>query len=274
MYPPVPPIGRHPQKHFIRVHHFCGVIIDALQPRTGRYRPRCAARPCHAVTHDGGGIAVVIEVAVDTPVLPADRAVNAVHTRQTDIHQLCGIIGLHSVVDIAEHGRGLRRCGVIIPFLQIDVHAVTPRVFFHDPHKLRKKHILRPVRVLPQCLENAVRAVIGDRQQPFDVRPLSYIRPHGGAFRNGNAALINFPGCPDLERKQPYLADAVAVIPERLVHPCIAHERPYHDLLSFECVHQNVPPPSCISCIVNNNLAVFPLSNATLCLESHAALYW
>lgn len=48
--------------------------------------------------------------------------------------------------------------------------------------KLRKEHILRPVCVLPQCFEDAVRAVIGDRQQPFDVRPLSYIRPHGGAL--------------------------------------------------------------------------------------------
>lgn len=32
VYPPVPPIGGHPQKHLIRVHHFYGVIVDAFQP--------------------------------------------------------------------------------------------------------------------------------------------------------------------------------------------------------------------------------------------------
>jgi len=237
VYPPVPPVGRHPQKHLIRIHDLYGVIIDALQPGTWGNRPRRAARPRHAVAHDGGRVAVIVQVAVDAPVLAAHGTVNAVHPRQADVHQFCGVIILHSVVNIAEHGGRLRRRGVIVPFLQIDVHTVTPRVFLHDPHKLRKELILRPVRVFPQRLEDAVRAVIRHGQQPFYMRPLPDIRPHGGAFRNGNAALVDFPGRPDLERKQPDLADAVAVVPERLVHPRVAHERPYHDLLSLECVH-------------------------------------
>lgn len=162
------------------------------------------------------GTMSIIEVTVDAPVFPSDRAVNAVQPRQADVHQLYLVVRFHSDVDIAEHGCGLRRRGVIAPFFQVDVHAVTPQVFLHDPHNLRKEHILRPTRVLSQRLEDAVRAVIGDRQQPLDVRPLADIRPHGGACRNGNAALVDFPGRPDLERKQPDLADSVAVIPERL----------------------------------------------------------
>lgn len=43
------------------------------------------ARPCHAVAHDGSSITVVIEIAVNTPVLPADKAIDAVHPRQADI---------------------------------------------------------------------------------------------------------------------------------------------------------------------------------------------
>ena len=104
VYPPVPPVGGHPQEHFVRIHDLYGVIIDALQPGTRGHRPRRAARPCHAVAHDGCCIAVCVQVAVDAPVLPADRAVNAVHPRQADIHQLCGIVGFHRIVNISEHG--------------------------------------------------------------------------------------------------------------------------------------------------------------------------
>ena len=53
-------------------------------PGTRGHRPRRAARPCHAVAHDGGRVAVIVEVAVDAPVLAAHRAIDAVHPRQAD----------------------------------------------------------------------------------------------------------------------------------------------------------------------------------------------
>ena len=42
----------------------------------------------------------------------------------------------------------------------VKVMAVAPGVFLHDPHKLREELILRPARIFPQRLEDAVRAVV------------------------------------------------------------------------------------------------------------------
>lgn len=61
-------------------------------------------------------------------------------------------------------------CRVAITFFQVDVHAVTPRIFLHDTDDLREEHILRAVRVIPQGTEDAVRSVIRHGQQPLDMR--------------------------------------------------------------------------------------------------------
>ena len=120
--------------------------------------------------------------------------------------------------------------GIAIAFFQVDIDAVTPRVFFHDADDLRKEHILRAVRIIPQSGEDAVVAVIGNRQQPLDMRPLVDVGHHG---RDGNASLIDFPGSPYLEGEQPNLADTVAVVPQSVIHPGVAHESPHHDFLSL-----------------------------------------
>ena len=57
---PVPAVGRHTEEHLIRVHDLRGVIVNALQPASWGNRPRCGACPCHAVGHDGRGIAVSV----------------------------------------------------------------------------------------------------------------------------------------------------------------------------------------------------------------------
>ena len=54
----------------------------------------------------------------------------------------------------------------------------------------------------------------------------------GEHIGNCHTALINLPGSPDLEGKQSDLADAVSVIPLRVIHSGVAHESPHHDFLS------------------------------------------
>ena len=57
---PVPAVGRHTEEDLIRVHDLRGVVVDALQPASWGNRPRRGACPCHAVGHDGRGIAVSV----------------------------------------------------------------------------------------------------------------------------------------------------------------------------------------------------------------------
>ena len=175
---PVPAVGRHTEKNFIRVHDLRGVIVDTLQPASWGNRTRCGARPCHAVGHDGRGIAVSVQVAVNTPVLTAHRAIDAGHSRQADVHVLCRVIGFHGIVDIAEHRRRLRMGGIAVPTLQIDVDAVTPGIFLHDADDLRKEPVLRPVRVVPQGAEDAVCAIVCHGQKPVDMGPLVDVSEH------------------------------------------------------------------------------------------------
>ena len=271
---PVPAVGGHSEKDLLRVHDTDGIIVHALQPASRGNRTRRGACPCHAVGHDGRGVAVAVEVAINTPVFTADRAVDARHTRQADVHHLRWIVGFDRVVDVSEHRRGDVRRGVISAAFQVDVDAGTPRIFLHDADDLCEELVLRAARVIPERGKNAAGAVVGDGQKPGDVRPFVDVVFHGGAVGNGNAALVNLPGRTDLEGEKPDLADAVAVITQRLIHPGIAHKRPDHDFLAFECFIQNRSPPSSISCISNSTLAVLPSSSVTLCLESHAALYW
>ena len=267
---PVPAVSGHTEEHLLSVHDLGGIIVDALKPGARRHRSRCGACPCHAVTHDGCGIAVIVEVGIHAPVLTADRAVDARHTRQADVHQLRGIICLDRIVDIGKHLRGCRMSGIAIAFFQVYVDAVTPRIFFHDADDLRKEGVLCAVRVIPQSSEDAVVAVIGNRQQPLDMRPLVDVGHHG---RDGNARLINLPGSPDFEGEQPDLADAVTVVAQSVIHSGVAHESPHHDFLTLEYIHQSSPPPSSISCIEYKSCADFPCGRDTMCLESHAALY-
>ena len=100
--------------------------------------------------------------------------------------------------------------GVAVPSFQVNVDAVTPGVLFHDADDLRKEHLLRPVCVVPQGAEDAVRPVIRHRQQPLDMGPFVDVGEH---IRNRHAALVNLPGGPHLKGEQPDLADAVAVVP-------------------------------------------------------------
>lgn len=90
--------------------------------------------------------------------------------------------------------------GVAVAFFEVDVNAVTPRVFPHDTDDLREELILCAVGVIPQGFEDVVRTVIRHGQKPLDVRPLIDVGHHG---RDGNARLINLPGSPDLEGEQP-----------------------------------------------------------------------
>jgi len=83
----------------------------------------------------------------------------------------------------------------------------------------------RSIGVVTERLEDAVRAVIGNGQKPFDVRPHIDIGQHTG---NADARFINLPGNPDLEGEKSDLADSVAVIPQGVIHPGISHESPHH----------------------------------------------
>ena len=68
--------------------------------------------------------------------------------------------------------------GISVPAFQVDIDTVTPRIFLHDTDNLREEHILRTVRVIPQSRKDAVCAVIGDGQQPVDVRVLVDVGQH------------------------------------------------------------------------------------------------
>lgn len=120
--------------------------------------------------------------------------------------------------------------GIPIAFLHVDVDAVTPRIFLHDADDLREEHILRSVGVVPQGTEDAVRSVIRHGKEPVDVRIAVYVGEHTA---DRYAALVNLPGSPDLEGEKSDLADAVAVIPQSVIHSGVAHERPHHDFLSL-----------------------------------------
>ena len=120
--------------------------------------------------------------------------------------------------------------GIPIAFLQVDVYAVTPRVFLHDADNFREELILRTVGIVPQGFEYAVRSVIRHGQKPLDMRIAVDVGEH---IADRHAALINLPGSPDLEGKQSDLADAVAVITESVIHSGVAHESPHHDFLSL-----------------------------------------
>ena len=115
--------------------------------------------------------------------------------------------------------------GISVPALQIDVDAVAPRIFLHDADDFREEGVLRSIGVVTERLEDAVRAVIGNGQKPFDVRPHIDIGQHTG---NADARFINLPGNPDLEGEKSDLADSVAVIPQGVIHPGISHESPHH----------------------------------------------
>ena len=227
---PVPAVGRHTEEYLIRVHDLRGVIVNALQPASWGNRPRCGACPCHAVGHDGRGIAVSVQVAVNAPVLTAHRAVDGSHPRQADVHVLCGVIGFHRIVDIAEHRRGLCVGGIAVPTFQVDVNAIAPGILLHDADDLREEHLLRPVCVVPQGAEDAVCAIVGHGQKPLDMGPPVDVGEH---IRDRHTAFIDFSGRSYFKGEQPDLADAVAVIPQGFVHPGVAHERPYHDLFAF-----------------------------------------
>ena len=120
--------------------------------------------------------------------------------------------------------------GITIAFFQVDIDAITPRVFLHDADDLREELILCAVGIVPQGFEDAVRSVIRHGQKPVNMRIAVDVGEHIG---NRNAALVNLPGSPDLEGEQPDLTDAVAVIAQSVIHSGVAHESPHHDFLSL-----------------------------------------
>lgn len=160
VYLPVPSVGGHSEKHLLRIHDLGRIVVDALKPGARGNRSRRGACPCHAVAHDGRGIAVTVKVCVHAPVLAADRAVDRSHTRKADVHHLGGIVGFDRVINITEHRRGFLVRGIPVAFFQVDVDAIAPRIFLHDADDLRKEHILRAVRIITQGAEDAVRTVI------------------------------------------------------------------------------------------------------------------
>ena len=92
--------------------------------------------------------------------------------------------------------------GISVAFLKVDVDAVTPRVFFHNADDLRKEGILSAVGVIPESSKDTVRAIIGYRQEPFDVWPSVDVGQHIG---NGHAAFRDDTGARYLKRKETYL---------------------------------------------------------------------
>lgn len=230
IYLPVPAVGGHSEEHLLGIHDLGRIVVDVLKPGTRGNRSRRGTCPRHAVAHDGRGIAVTVKVCVHAPVLAADRAVDARHTRQADVHHLGGIVGFDRVVDITEHRCGFLVRGIPIAFFKIDVDAVTPRIFLHNADDLREKHILRAVRIVPQGAKDAVRSVIRHGEEPVDVRIAVDVGEHTA---DRHAALVNLPGSPDLEGEKTDLADAVTVVAQSIIHPGVAHESPHHDFLSL-----------------------------------------
>ena len=120
--------------------------------------------------------------------------------------------------------------GIAIAFFQVDIDAVTPRIFLHDADDFGEELILRAVRVVPQGFEDAVRSVIRHGKKPVYMRITVDVGEH---IADRHAAFVNLSGSPDLEREQSDLADAVAVIPQSVIHSGVAHESPHHDFLSL-----------------------------------------
>ena len=92
--------------------------------------------------------------------------------------------------------------GISVAFLKVDVDAVTPRIFFHNANDLRKESILSTVGVIAERCKDTVCAIIGYRQQPFNVRPSVDVGHHIG---NGHAAFCDDTGARYLKRKETYL---------------------------------------------------------------------
>ena len=175
---PVPTVGRHTEEYLVGIHHFRGIIVNTLKPTSRRNRTWCRTRPSHTVTHDGCRIAIFIQITVYAPVLSTNRAVDRSHTRQADVHFLCGIIGFYGFINVLEHCRGFSVGGIIITFFQVDIHAIAPRVLLHNTDKFGAEGVLCAVRVITQSLEDRVRTVISNSKQPTDVRPFIDIRHH------------------------------------------------------------------------------------------------
>ena len=89
--------------------------------------------------------------------------------------------------------------GIPVALLKVDVDAVAPRVFFHNADDLRKEGILRTVGIIPYSGKNTVRAIVGYRQEPFDVRPSVDVGQHVG---DGHAAFRDDTGARYLKRKE------------------------------------------------------------------------
>ena len=99
--------------------------------------------------------------------------------------------------------------GIPVALLKVDVDAVAPRVFFHNADDLRKEGILSAVGVIPESSKDTVRAIVGYRQQPFDMRPsvsilematpLSVMTPVRDTLKEKR---------PTCERRSPYAASA------------------------------------------------------------------
>ena len=132
IYLPVPTVGRHSKEHFFRSHNLHRIVINALKPASRRYGTRSRASPRHTITHNGCCITVSVEVSIYTPVLTADRTVDRSHARKADVHFFCRVIGFYCVVDMGKHSCGGLICGIVITFFQIDIHAIAPRIFFHN----------------------------------------------------------------------------------------------------------------------------------------------
>ena len=263
---PIPPVGGHTEEYLIWIHHLHSIIIYTLKPTSRRDGTGSRTRP----THDGCGIAILVEVTIYAPVLATDRAVDRSHARQTDIHFLGGVIGFHSAVDMGEHCGGCFVGGVIVTFFQIDIHTAAPRVFLHDADEFRAESVLCAVCVITQGFEDRVSTVVGNGEQPTDVGPFVDIGQH---IADSNTALGNHPRGIYFEGKQTDGIDAVAVITQGFVHTGVTHECPDHDAFAFKFIHQIASPPSVICCNSKSTLADFPVSRLTLCLESQAALY-
>ena len=92
--------------------------------------------------------------------------------------------------------------GISVAFLKVNVDAVAPRVFFHNADDLRKEGILSAVGVISESCKDTVRAIVGYRQEPFDVRPSVDVGQHVG---DGHAAFRDETGARYLKRKETYL---------------------------------------------------------------------
>ena len=135
--------------------------------------------------------------------------------------------------------------GIPVALLKVDVDAVAPRVFFHNADDLRKEGILSAVGVISESCKDTVRAIVGYRQQPFDVRPSVEVGQHVG---DGHAAFRDDTGARYLKRKETYLREAVSICGKCLIHSGIAHECPDHAFAAFQIIIAHwASPPSCIS---------------------------